>query len=70
MKKIIFTGGQSMIGKQIVKETIMALEDMMDYVEVEHRPELQERLGEIQTLLNFWRMYESMMPAEEGRNEC
>lgn len=59
-----------MIGKQIVKDTIMALEDMMDYVEVEHRAELQERLGEIQTLLNFWRMYESMMPAEEGKNEC
>ena len=54
-----------MIGKQIVKDTIMALEDMMDYLEVENRPELRERLGEIQTLLNFWRMYESMMPTEE-----
>lgn len=54
-----------MIGKQIVKETIMALEDMIDYIEANHRPELQERLGEIQTLLNFWRMYEHMMPTEE-----
>lgn len=59
-----------MIGKQIVKDTIMALEDMMDYIEVEHRPELQERLGEIQTLLNFWRMYESMMPVEEVKDAC
>lgn len=59
-----------MIGKQIVKETIMALEDMIDYIEANHRPELQERLGEIQTLLNFWRMYEHMMPTEEGNDAC
>lgn len=54
-----------MIGKQVVKETIMALEDMMDYIEDADKPELQERLGEIQALLNFWRMYINFLP-EEG----
>ena len=46
-----------MIGKQVVKETIMALGDMMDYIEDADKPELQERLGEIQALLNFWHVY-------------
>lgn len=55
-----------MIGKQVVKETIMALEDMMDYIEDADRPELQERLGEIQALLNFWRMYINFLPEEDS----
>lgn len=59
-----------MIGKQIVTQTIMALEDMIDYIEATHRPELQERLGEIQSLLNFWRMYAHMMPPEEEKDAC
>jgi hypothetical protein len=55
-----------MIGKQVVKETIMALEDMMDYIEDADKPELQERLGEIQALLNFWRMYINFLPEEDS----
>lgn len=56
-----------MIGKQVVKETIMALEDMMDcYAEDADKPELQERLGEIQALLNFWRMYINFLPEEDS----
>ena len=55
-----------MIGKQVVKETIMALEDMMDYIEDADNPELQERLGEIQALLNFWRMYINFLPEEDS----
>lgn len=55
-----------MIGKQVVKETIMALEDMMDYIEAADKPELQERLGEIQALLNFWRMYINFLPEEDS----
>ena len=55
-----------MIGKQVVKETIMALEDMMDYIEDVDKPELQERLGEIQALLNFWRMYINFLPEEDS----
>ena len=55
-----------MIGKQVVKEKIMALEDMMDYIEDADKPELQERLGEIQALLNFWRMYINFLPEEDS----
>ena len=55
-----------MIGKQVVKETIMALEDMVDYIEDADKPELQERLGEIQALLNFWRMYINFLPEEDS----
>ena len=55
-----------MIGKQVVKETIMALEDMMDYIEDADKPELQERWGEIQALLNFWRMYINFLPEEDS----
>ena len=55
-----------MIGKQVVKETIMALEDMMDYIDDADKPELQERLGEIQALLNFWRMYINFLPEEDS----
>ena len=55
-----------MIGKQVVKETIMALEDMMDYIEDADKPELQERLGGIQALLNFWRMYINFLPEEDS----
>lgn len=55
-----------MIGKQVVKETIMALEDMMDYIKDADKPELQERLGEIQALLNFWRMYINFLPEEDS----
>ena len=55
-----------MIGKQVVKETIMALEDMMDYIEDADKPELQERLGKIQALLNFWRMYINFLPEEDS----
>ena len=55
-----------MIGKQVVKETIIALEDMMDYIEDADKPELQERLGEIQALLNFWRMYINFLPEEDS----
>lgn len=55
-----------MIGKQVVKETIMVLEDMMDYIEDADKPELQERLGEIQALLNFWRMYINFLPEEDS----
>ena len=55
-----------MIGKQVVKETIMALEDMVDYIEDADKPELQERLGKIQALLNFWRMYINFLPEEDS----
>lgn len=30
---------------------------MLDYIDLENKPELRERMGEIQTLLNFWRVY-------------
>lgn len=55
-----------MIGKQVVMETIMALEDMIDYIEVANKPELQERKGEVQSLLNFWRMYVNFLPEEDS----
>ena len=55
-----------MIGKQVVMETIMALEDMIDYIEVANKPELQERKGEVQRLLNFWRMYINFLPEEDS----
>ena len=55
-----------MIGKQVVKETIMALEDIIDYIDYAYKPELQERLGEIQALLNFWRMYINFLPEEDS----
>lgn len=55
-----------MIGKRIVKETVMALEDMIDYIEAADTPELQERLGEVQALLNFWRMYLNFLPEEDS----
>lgn len=55
-----------MIGYEVVKETIMALEDMMDYAEAADNPELQERLGEIQRLLSFWRMYLNFLPKEDS----
>lgn len=46
-----------MISKKIIVNTIEALEDMLDYIDLENKPELRERMGEIQTLLNFWRVY-------------
>jgi hypothetical protein len=46
-----------MINKKIIVDTIEALEDMLDYIDLENKPELRERMGEIQTLLNFWRVY-------------
>ncbi len=46
-----------MIDKKIIVDTIEALEDMLDYIDLENKPELRERMGEIQTLLNFWRVY-------------
>lgn len=46
-----------MINKKIIVDTIEALEDMLDYIDLENKPELRERMGEIQTLLNFWRIY-------------
>lgn len=55
-----------MIGKRVVKETVMALEDMIDYIEAADAPELQERLGEVQALLNFWRMYLNFLPEEDS----
>lgn len=55
-----------MIGKRVVKETVMALEDMIDYIEAANTPELQERLGEVQALLNFWRMYLNFLPEEDS----
>lgn len=55
-----------MIGKRVVKETVMALEDMIDYIEAANTPELQERLGEVQALLNFWRMYLNFLPKEDS----
>ena len=55
-----------MIGKRVVKETVMALEDMIDYIEAADTPELQERLGEVPALLNFWRMYLNFSPEEDS----
>lgn len=49
--------GDNMISKKIIVNTIEALEDMLDYIDLENKPELRERMGEIQTLLNFWRVY-------------
>lgn len=47
-----------MIDNQIIDNTIAALEDTIKYyIEMQDSPELREKLGEVQTLLNFWQTY-------------
>lgn len=58
-----------MITQQIVSDTIEMIEDLMDYVNLKENvaqdDELKERLGEMQRILNFWRMYKQFAPREE-----
>lgn len=54
-----------MIKETIVKQTVEALEDMVDYLDIGDDPEAQKRKGEIQSLLNFWRLYLNFIPEED-----
>lgn len=58
-----------MISKQIITETIEALEDMLDYIDIQDKPELRERMGEIQSLINFWRIYRQFYVKASQKNE-
>lgn len=58
-----------MISKKIIMETIEALEDILDYIDLENKPELRERTGEIQSLINFWRIYKQFYVEASQKNE-
>ncbi len=58
-----------MISKQIITETIEALEDMLDYIDIQDKPELRERMGEIQSLINFWRIYRQFYVETSQKDE-
>lgn len=54
-----------MVTRSIIKDTIEALEDMVDYLGLTDDPNAKERAGEIETLINFWRLYLNFMPKED-----
>lgn len=53
-----------MITKEIVQNTINTIEDLMDLANDKLS---QEELADIQSLLNFWRLYIQFAP--EGGNQ-
>lgn len=54
-----------MITKSIVKQTIEVLEDTIDYLDLGDSEALQ-RKAEVQSLLNFWRLYLNFIPEEDS----
>lgn len=61
-----------MITKSIVMKTIEMLEDLIDdmtaqvkFVANAERPEMDKRIAEAQSLLNFWRLYSNFLPEED-----
>lgn len=55
-----------MITKSMVQKTIEALEQMIDYLDLgADDPEAYQRKGEVQSLLNFWRLYLNFLPEED-----
>ncbi len=49
-----------MISKEIVQQTIEALEDYIDFL-----PMNAAQAAQTQSLLNFWRLYLNFMPKED-----
>lgn len=55
-----------MIKKSIVKQTIEVLEDTIDYLDLGNNDsEILQRKAEVQSLLNFWRLYLNFLPEED-----
>jgi hypothetical protein len=55
-----------MIKKSIVKQTIEVLEDTIDYLDLgDNDSETLQRKAEVQSLLNFWRLYLNFLPEED-----
>ena len=56
-----------MITKSIVKQTIEVLEDTIDYLDLDNSgSEILQRKAEVQSLLNFWRLYLNFLPEEDS----
>lgn len=56
-----------MITKSIVKQTIEVLEDTIDYLDPgDNDSETLQRKAEVQSLLNFWRLYLNFLPEEDS----
>ena len=55
-----------MITKSIVKQTIEVLEDTIDYLDLGDNSETLQRKAEVQSLLNFWRLYLNFLPEEDS----
>lgn len=56
-----------MITKSIVKQTIEVLEDTIDYLDLgDNDSETLQRKAEVQSLLNFWRLYLNFLPGEDS----
>ena len=56
-----------MITKSIVKQTIEVLEDTRDYLDLgDNNTETLQRKAEVQSLLNFWRLYLNFLPEEDS----
>ena len=56
-----------MITKSIVKQTIEVLEDTIDYLDLgDSDSEILQRKAEVQSLLNFWRLYLNFLPEEDS----
>lgn len=53
-----------MVSKEIVVQTISAIEDYCDLAN--ETGAAQDDLGAIGKLLNFWRLYLNLMPAEDA----
>lgn len=56
-----------MITKSIVKQTIEVLEDTIDYLDLGNNDtETIQRKAEVQSLINFWRLYLNFLPEEDS----
>ncbi len=61
-----------MVTRTVVAQTIEILEDWIDTMSDKvllmsnaDRPAMDKRLGEAQSLLNFWRLYLNFLPEED-----
>ena len=61
-----------MVTRTVVAQTIEILEDWIDTMSDKvplmnnaDRPAMDKRLGEAQSLLNFWRLYFNFLPEED-----
>lgn len=61
-----------MITKSIVIQTIEMLEDLIDgltakvkFVANADRPAMDKQIAEVQSLINFWRLYSNFLPEED-----